>query len=221
MKYAVILTKKEWDVIVAGLLISKSHFITYDWFSLAFEKLRLKELTSALRKQNAILEEFRDVFLDKKRRTTREQSADDPNMMEFYVWSSQNRWLFLSVVKIARALERDSISRDPGLGWPTADLADEVQARTLCNPRATCHSFVLLDYRGIENAAISRVEVIHHRITYNQPQFLPQNCHFFSSHLQSSSHSSRSKIKMPVKMMQHAFVGGLSGCNFRSSFFYQ
>lgn len=46
---------------------------------------QLKELTSALRKQNAILEEFRDVFLDKKRRTTREQSTDDPNMMEFYV----------------------------------------------------------------------------------------------------------------------------------------
>jgi len=45
----------------------------------------LRELTSALRKQNAILEEFRDVFLDKKRRTTREQSTDDPNMMEFYV----------------------------------------------------------------------------------------------------------------------------------------
>ncbi|XP_015766930.1 PREDICTED: transient receptor potential cation channel subfamily A member 1-like [Acropora digitifera] len=46
---------------------------------------QLKELTSALRKQNAILEEFRDVFLEKKRRTTREQSTDDPNMMEFYV----------------------------------------------------------------------------------------------------------------------------------------
>ncbi|KAK2559776.1 Transient receptor potential cation channel subfamily A member 1 [Acropora cervicornis] len=46
---------------------------------------QLRELTSALRKQNAILEEFRDVFLDKKRRTTREQSTDDPNMMEFYV----------------------------------------------------------------------------------------------------------------------------------------
>lgn len=81
------------------------------------------------------------------------------------------------MVKIARALEQDSNPRDPGLGWLTADLANKVQAQSLWKTRATCHCFVLLDYREIENAAISRVEVIHHRITYYKPQSLPLNCY--------------------------------------------
>ena len=75
------------------------------------------------------------------------------------------------------ALEQDSISRDPGLGWLTADLANKVQAHSLWKTRTTCHRFVLLDYREIENAAITRVDVIHHRITYYKPQSLPLNCY--------------------------------------------
>lgn len=46
---------------------------------------QLRDITSSLRKQNAILEEFRDIFLDKKRRANREHAAEAPNMMEFYV----------------------------------------------------------------------------------------------------------------------------------------
>ena len=52
---------------------------------IVFNSTRLRDITSSLRKQNAMLEELRDIFLDKKRRPKRDEPAEDPNMTEFYV----------------------------------------------------------------------------------------------------------------------------------------
>ncbi|KAM7438709.1 Transient receptor putative cation channel subfamily A member 1 [Porites harrisoni] len=46
---------------------------------------QLREITSSLRKQNAILEELRDICIDKKRRPANDEPAEIPNTTEFYV----------------------------------------------------------------------------------------------------------------------------------------
>ena len=46
---------------------------------------RLREITSTLKKQSAMLEELRDIFLDKKRRPKREEVMNGDESTEFYV----------------------------------------------------------------------------------------------------------------------------------------
>lgn len=50
-----------------------------------FSHFRLREITSSLRKQNAILEELRDICIDKQRRPANDEPAEIPNTTEFYV----------------------------------------------------------------------------------------------------------------------------------------
>lgn len=54
-------------------------------YVIIFSHFRLREITSSLRKQNAILEELRDIYIDKKRRPANDEPAEIPNTTEFYV----------------------------------------------------------------------------------------------------------------------------------------
>ena len=62
---------------------TRSHEVT---FALIICFARLREITSSIKKQSALLEELRDIFMDKKRRPKREEPAEQyPDGTEFYV----------------------------------------------------------------------------------------------------------------------------------------
>jgi len=46
---------------------------------------QLKDITSSLRKQNALLEELRDIFVDKRRRPKQDEQAEYRDTTEYYV----------------------------------------------------------------------------------------------------------------------------------------
>lgn len=48
--------------------------------------IRLREITSSLKKQSAMLEEIREIFTDKKRRPKRDEPMEEAkDITEFYV----------------------------------------------------------------------------------------------------------------------------------------
>lgn len=55
-------------------------------FSFFLFFIRLREITSSLKKQSAMLEEIREIFTDKKRRPKRDEPMEEAkDITEFYV----------------------------------------------------------------------------------------------------------------------------------------
>jgi len=67
-------------------LLYKGLFYVGQGFSSFLFFIRLREITSSLKKQSAILEEIREIFTDKKRRPKRDEPMEEAkDITEFYV----------------------------------------------------------------------------------------------------------------------------------------